>query len=122
MGFHPINLALRFILEMVALLALAFWGWTTHDGMVRFLWAIGLPLLSAVIWGTFAVPDDRSRSGKAPVAVPGVLRLLLELAFFGLATWALIDAGQQTVGYLFGFVVIIHYALSYDRIIWLVKN
>ena len=47
--------------------AMAYWGWTQHDGPARFLWAIGLPLLSAVIWGVFTVPDDRSRSGKAPV-------------------------------------------------------
>ena len=72
MGFHPINLAIRFLLEVLALLAMAYWGWTQHDGLARFLWAIGLPLLSVVIWGTFAVPNDRSRSGKAPVPVSGI--------------------------------------------------
>jgi hypothetical protein len=122
MGFNPINLALRFLLEMLALLAMAYWGWTQHDGLFRFIWAIGLPLLSAVIWGTFAVPDDRSRSGKAPVPVPGIVRLLLELAFFALATWSIFASGLQTVGYLFGIVVVIHYLLSYDRIAWLVKH
>ena len=58
MGSHPINLAVRFLLEIGALLGMAYWGWTQHDGAVRFVWAVGLPLVSAVIWGTFAVPEE----------------------------------------------------------------
>ena len=122
MGSHPINLAVRFLLEVGALLGMAYWGWTQHEGLFRFFWAIGLPLVSAVIWGSFAVPDDPSRSGKAPVPVPGVVRLLLELAFFALATWAIVASGLQTAGYLFGAVVVVHYLLAYDRIAWLVRN
>jgi hypothetical protein len=80
MGSNPINLALRFILEIAALFALGYWGWTQHDGVWRFVWGIGLVILAAVIWGTFAVPDDPSRSGNAPVPVPGALRLVIELA------------------------------------------
>ena len=34
MSAHPINLALRFILELAALYALGYWGWTQHDGLV----------------------------------------------------------------------------------------
>jgi hypothetical protein len=54
--------------------------------------------------------------------VPGIVRLLLELAFFALATWTIFASGLQTMGYLFGIVVVIHYLLSYDRIAWLVKH
>ena len=61
-------------------------------------------------------------SGKAPVPVPGIVRLLLELAFFALATWALVAAGLQMIGALFGAAVVIHYLLSYDRIAWLIRN
>lgn len=122
MGSHPINLAVRFLLEIGALLGMAYWGWTQHDGAVRFVWAVGLPLVSAVIWGTFAVPEDPSRSGKAPVPVPGIVRLLLELAFFALATWAIVVSGLQAVGYVFGAVVVVHYVFSYDRIAWLIRN
>ena len=122
MGSHPINLAVRFLLEVVALLAMAYWGWTQHEGLFRFVWAIGLPVVSAVIWGSFAVPDDPSRSGKAPVPVPGIVRLLLELAFFALATWALVASGLQWAGALFGVVVVVHYLLSYDRIAWLIRQ
>ncbi|MCK4726725.1 MAG: YrdB family protein [Anaerolineales bacterium] len=119
MGNHPINLALRFILELVALFALGYWGWTQHAGLARLIWTIGLPLVAAILWGTFRVPDD---PGKAPVPIPGFLRLLLELVILGIATWAFFASGLQTVGIIYGIIVLIHYLVSYDRIIWLLKQ
>jgi len=122
MAYHPLNLALRFLLELVALLAIGYWGWANFGGGLRIVAAIGLPLIAAVLWATFAVPGDRSRSGKAPVPVPGVVRLGLELALFAVAVWALYAAGQTTLGLILAVVVIIHYLLSVDRISWLVKQ
>jgi len=122
MGSHPINLAVRFLLEVVALLAMAYWGWTQHEGIFRFIWAIGLPLVTAVIWGTFAVQDDPSRSGDAPIPVPGILRLLLELAFFAVATWAIMASGFPVLGLFFAVVVTIHYLVSYGRVVWLIRQ
>jgi uncharacterized membrane protein HdeD (DUF308 family) len=121
MSQNPINLALRFLLELAALAALAYWGWTQHTGALRFLLAFGLPVLAAVIWATFSVPGDRSRSGKAPVPVHGVVRLLLEALLFGSAVWCLQDAGAVTFAWLLGIVLVVHYAISYDRIAWLLK-
>lgn len=119
---HPVNLAARFLMELAALAALGVWGWTQHEDAWRFVWAIGLPLLAAVAWGTFAVPDDPSRSGKAPIPVPGVLRLFLELAIFGAATWAFVSSGWSQAGMALALLVLIHYATSYDRIIWLLRR
>jgi hypothetical protein len=122
MSSNPLNLALRFILEMAALFALGYWGWTQHDGLWRFVWSIGLVVLPAIVWGTFAVPNDPSRSGKAPVQVPGTVRLVIELLLFAAGTWAFIAAGQTVWGTVLGIGTILHYAISYDRIIWLLKN
>ena len=122
MGSHPLNLAVRFVLEIAALVAIGYWGWTQHDGFVRYLLAIGGPLLAAVLWATFAVPDDPSRSGKAPVPVPGIIRLALELALFAFAAWALYDAGNSLLALILAAVVLVHYALSYDRIAWLLRQ
>ncbi len=119
MGGHPINLAARFFLELAALGAMGYWGWAIGSGPWRFVLAIGAPLIGAVLWGTFAVPDDPSRSGRAPVAVPGLVRLALEWAIFGFATWALYRAGQPRLSLIFGLLVVIHYVLSYDRMAWL---
>jgi len=122
MGTNPVNLVARFILEICALAAMAYWGWTQHAGWLRFGLAIGLPVLAAIVWGAFAVPNDPSRSGRAPVPVPGVVRLFLELVFFGLTVWMLYDTGAILLSIVMGVVVIIHYALSYDRIAWLLKQ
>ena len=119
MSHNPFNLALRFGLELAGLAAYGYWGWTTHTGLARWLWTLGLPLLAGILWGTFRVDDDPN---KAPVRVPGFVRLLLEAAFFGGATWALYAAHQPAVGLVFGLVVVIHYALSWDRLIWLLKR
>lgn len=122
MSQNPINLAVRFALEILALAALAYWGWTQHTGILRYLLTIGLPLLGAVLWGVFAVPGDRSRSGIAPVPVPGIVRLLLELLLFASAAWCMYDAGLVLLANIFGLIVLIHYLISYDRILWLLRN
>ena len=122
MGSHPVNLALRFLLELAALSSYAWWGRQQADSLLGYLLAIALPLLGAILWGTFAVPDDPSRSGKAPLAVPGWLRLALELLIFGLATFCFYDIGYANIGGWFGLVVLAHYLISYDRIIWLLKR
>jgi hypothetical protein len=122
MGTHPVNLAVRFILEICALAAMAYWGWTQHAGWLRFVLAIGLPVLAASVWGTFAVANDPSRSGNAPVPTPGIIRLILELGFFGLAIWMLYNAGAGWFSLIMGVTVLIHYILSYDRIGWLLKQ
>lgn len=122
MGSHPVNLALRFILELAAVTATGMWGYRQSDNWFRFVLTIGIPLLLAAIWGTFAVPGDPSRSGAAPVVTPGIIRLIIELAFFGFATWALYNICFTRAAIAMGVVVLLHYLVSYDRILWLLSN
>lgn len=119
MSNHPFNLLVRFILELLALAALGLWGWTQHAGALRFVWALGLPLVAAVLWGIFRVPNDPH---KAPVPVPGMARLLLEMLVFGSAVWAVYATGRTTLASVFGLVVLAHYVVSYDRVQWLMKQ
>jgi hypothetical protein len=76
-------------------------------------------LQAAALWGVFAVPDDPSRSGGAPVPVPGAVRLFLEIGFFGLATWALHTTRVEMLSLALGGFVLLHYGISYERIGWL---
>ena len=122
MGSHPINLAIRFLLEMTALISVGMWGWKQSDGWLRFVLSVGIPIILASIWGTFAVPDDPSRSGAAPIVTPGVVRLAIELAFFAMASWSIYDMGSTKLSLAFGIVVVLHYAISYDRILWLMSH
>jgi len=119
MANNPLNLALRFFLELFGLFALGFWGWTQHTGLAHYLWAIGLPLVAAVLWGVFRVPGD---PGDAPVAVPGAARLLLEAVYFAAGVWALYAAGRSNWGLIFAIVVLLHYLVSYDRILWMIRQ
>lgn len=122
MGSNNVNLAVRFILEIVALVAIGMLGWNQGDGWMSFVLGLGMPILVGVIWGIFAVPNDPSRSGKAPIAVPGIVRLLIELAIFTFASWALYHSGFVGLGIVFGILVVVHYIISYDRIIWLMSK
>ena len=121
-GSHPANLALRFLLELVALFALGWWGWSLTDNWLRFALAILFSLVAATIWGTFAVPDDPSRSGEAPVVVRGWIRLGLELIVFGTAVIGLASVGRGSFAIVFMVVVVAHYLLSIDRIRWLLER
>ena len=121
-GSHPANLALRFVLELVALFALGWWGLSLADNWLRFVLAILFSLVAATIWGTFAVPDDPSRSGEAPVVIRGWIRLGLELIVFGAAVIGLASVGRGSFAAVFLVVVIVHYLLSIDRIGWLLER
>ena len=114
MGSHPINLALRFVLEVAALVALGHWGWRQTDGWLRFVLAFGVTLLAAILWATFRVPNDPG--------VPGILRLALELGFFAIAIWALFATDATTLGWILSVAVALHYITSYDRMVWLMTQ
>ena len=119
MSQNPLNLGLRFALELAALAAMSVWGWRAAQGWPRFLLAVGVPLLAAALWGVFRVPND---PGSAPVAVPGLLRLALELAYFGFAVWALYNASLPALAWSLAAALIVHYALSYDRVLWMLAQ
>ena len=121
MANNPINLALRFVLELYALYAMGYWSWHRFEGWLRILPVILVPLTAAVIWGAFRVPSESPR-GHASVPVPGMIRLLIEAGFFGFAVWGLFSAGATQAGTIFGIVLLIHYVLSYDRLITLLSR
>ena len=119
MNTHPINLGLRFVLELVMLGIIAYWGYDHFAGWQSIAASIILPVGVATLWGVFRIPNDPR---PAPVAIPGPLRLLLEWALFGCALWALEDLGKDTWAWLLGGVLVAHYLVSYDRTISMLRN
>ena len=84
-GSHPrmallkaLNLGAKFLLELAALAAFAWWGGTVGHGVVSVLCAIAAPLLAAVLWGRWAAPRAKRR-------LPLARRVPFELAVFALA-------------------------------------
>lgn len=118
----PANLALRFLLELAALGGFGTLTWTLMQGAWRIPATILTILFVAALWGTFNVPGDPSRSGSAPVAVPGAVRLLLELAilFGGAAAFYL--SGHAKPSIALAALLAVHYGLSAQRILWLLGN
>ncbi|MFT3924287.1 MAG: YrdB family protein [Myxococcales bacterium] len=121
-GTHGLNLALRFALELTALYAYGRAGLRSADGVAGYVLMLVFPLAAAAAWGTFAVPGDPSRSGRAPVSVPGAARLGVELAFFAIASFALWRTGAKSGAAALGLVTLVHYGLSLDRLRWLLER
>lgn len=122
MSNHPLKLALHFILELVGLFAFGYWGFTVYDGILEWLLGIGVPVAAAAVWGVFRVPNDGGPGGDPVVKVSGIVRLLIEAAFFGGATVAFYAAGQPNTALIFGVIVVIQYATSWDRIMRLLRS
>jgi hypothetical protein len=119
MNTNPVNLAVRFLLEIVMLIVFACWGWHSTANWVHYIAAVGLPTIAAVLWGVFRIPNDPKPS---PVAIPGIIRLLLEWALFGLAVWALYDLGYTRSAIVMAVIVVLHYLVSYDRTRAMLRN
>ncbi|MCA2209144.1 DUF2568 domain-containing protein [Nocardia rosealba] len=122
MSLNPALLAVRFLLELIAITSFGVFGWRAFDSPWRYLLVVVLPVAAAVLWGTLAVPDDPSRSGDAPVAVPGPVRLGVELAaLFGgaAALWA---AALPRLALISAAVLVGYHLLAYDRVLWLLTG
>ena len=122
MGNNPVNLALRFVLEITALVIAGYWGFYFHEGFMGYLVGIGTPLLMGTVWGVFAVANDPSRSGKTVIPTPGWVRLFIELTYFGFASYALYTTENKLCACFFASITIIHYLISYDRVKWLMTQ
>lgn len=114
------NLGLRFALELAAVAAFGIAGWRLTHPPWNWAAAIALPLIATALWVTFAVPDDPSRSGAAPVPVPGLVRLALEFVVLLGGALVLALSGSPGAGIALAVLTALHYALSAERIIWLI--
>ena len=93
------NLTLRFLLEVGAIAALAYWDFTTAGGAGGVVAGIVAPLVFIAAWWTFVAP-------KASRRLPDSARLALEVALFGVVAVALVAAGQPVVGVMFGVAAV----------------
>jgi Protein of unknown function (DUF2568) len=93
-------LAVRFGLEIAALVALAYWGFTIDASTsIQVILGIGAPLLAAVVWGLFVSP-------KARFGSPG-RQALFEALVFGGAVLALVHAGRTVPALAFAAVAVV---------------
>lgn len=103
------NLILRFVLELCALAALAYWGATTKVNIAgRIALAITVPLAAAVAWALIVAPN-------APLQAGSFARFGVELIVFAAAIGALFARNRFVWGLIFALLYIINRTLM---IIW----
>jgi hypothetical protein len=96
------NLALRFLLELCLLAAVAYWGSQIgSSALVNVLVAIAAPVALGAVWGVFLAPKASRR-----LPLPG--RWLLELAVLGLAVAALAAAGSPLLAAILGAAALLN--------------
>ena len=100
------NLGLRFILELAAIAATAYWGFTTASGTTSVLLGLAAPALVIVVWGLFVSP-------KRTFDLPQPLRFGIELAVFAGAAVALAAAGRTALAIVLAVLALVSGALNY---------
>jgi hypothetical protein len=103
-GLQALNLGLRFLLELAALAAVAYWALRTQTGAPRVVLAVAAPVALAVVWGLFAAP-------KAPLKGGLGFQLAVEALVFGAATAALFLAGRPVWGVAYAALVVLNRVL-----------
>lgn len=106
-ALRVINLGVRFLLELGALVAFGYWGATLHGSVVqRALVAIVLPLAIALLWGLFISPKARYSTGR-----PG--QVGLGLLVFLVAALLLRERGHVAMAATFAVTAVISSMLLY---------
>lgn len=95
------NLAVKFLLELAAIAALATWGASVGHGAVALVLAIVVPLAMIGLWGQLAAP-------RAPHRLPLRARAPFELAIFALAAVALAIAGHAVLAVAFAAIAAVN--------------
>lgn len=94
-----LNLALAFALELVALVAFGLWGYhLVPHPVLRIVLAAALPLVVAVLWGTFLSP-------RATVTLASALKYALRLGVFALAALAFVSTQHPRSAAIFAGAV-----------------
>jgi hypothetical protein len=98
------NLLLKFLLELAAFAAFAYWGASVADGALSVVLAVAVPAVAIALWAAFAAPRSSRRLGT-PARVP------FELSVFGLAVVALLAAGAGVAALVLATLVAANTAL-----------
>jgi hypothetical protein len=99
------NLALRFALELAALVSLSYWGFhVVASTSWRTVLGIATPLTAAAVWALFASPH-------ASLAPSGTVKAVVQFAVFGLAAASLVHSGKSGLAALFAGVAVVNTAL-----------
>jgi hypothetical protein len=93
--------AVRFLLELGAIVALAFWGGQASSVLpIELLLGIGAPAALIVVWALFVAP-------RAVFPIPRLAQAIVGGLLLEVAAVALVVAGQPIIGLAYGGLVAI---------------
>lgn len=114
-ALHAANEGLAFLLELVMLAGLAWWGAQAVGGLAgRIALAVLTPALAMVIWGLFAAP-------RARVQLPMAGILAVKAVVFAGATVAVYSTGWHVPAIAFAIVAAVNMTVAaFDRqaLVW----
>jgi Protein of unknown function (DUF2568) len=100
-GIGMAALAMRFFVEVLGIVAVAFWGWQTGpDGIGRIALAVGAAVALIVVWGFVVAPKADNPLRQQARDIVGTVLLLVAAA--GLAA-----AGQPQLALVFAVVIVV---------------
>jgi hypothetical protein len=114
----------RYILEILAVLFLSTWA-STRQSWFGAIWAV---VLALAFWRIFNVRDDPATIDRPCVVVPGIIRLVMELAIYGLACFCLWDLLDNRFGlptivvFAYAGVIVLYYIATMERVKWLLRQ
>ncbi|HLS92265.1 MAG TPA: YrdB family protein [Microbacterium sp.] len=91
---------LRLLSEIVAFGSLAVWGFLAWPFAWNIVWGIGAPVVAILVWALFISP-------RAVVALPSLVRMIIELLVFVSATLALWALGLPWAGLAAGVFCVV---------------
>lgn len=100
-GLKAANLGLKFLLELGAIAAFAYWGASRSPVILAVTLAIAVPAVFVAAWGIWAAP-------RSPRRLPRQTRVSFELGCFTLAAVALLAAGATVAGIAFAVVAAVN--------------
>ncbi|MFD8734281.1 YrdB family protein [Streptomyces sp. NPDC059618] len=100
------NEILAFLVELVALATLSWWGFTIGHGWIpHVLFGLGVPLVAVVLWALFAAPKARLRPGLPLV-------LVVKAVVLGGGAAALYGVGHPVAAVVMAVVVVANTAVA----------
>ena len=100
-GIGMAALAMRFFVEVLGIVAVAFWGWQTGpDGIGRIALAVGAAVALIVVWAFVVAPKADNPLRQQARDIIGTVLLLVAAA--GLAV-----AGQPQLALVFAVVIVV---------------
>ncbi|HEY2505138.1 MAG TPA: YrdB family protein [Streptosporangiaceae bacterium] len=105
-ALHAVNEAGAFLLELLLLAGLCWWGAAQHDAVaIRVFLAVVAPAAAMIAWGLLAAPRARIR-----VPLPGVLAV--KVVVFGAGVVAVYSIGQHVLAIAFALVAALNTGIA----------